>query len=69
MWSIGPFRSPAPNLCCDAAGPGETLRLRNRVTITGFAARGDAHAGAAREVVFPDGRKLLTGCAYDGGPQ
>jgi hypothetical protein len=47
----------------------DTLRLRDRVTVTGYRARGDAHVAAAREVVFPDGRRLLTGCAYDGGPQ
>jgi hypothetical protein len=47
----------------------DTLRLRDRVTVTGYGARGDAHVAAAREVVFPDGRRLLTGCAYDGGPQ
>lgn len=47
----------------------DTLQLRDRVTITGYAARGDAPVAAAREVVFPDGRKLFTGCTYDGGPQ
>jgi hypothetical protein len=47
----------------------DTLHLRDRVTVTGYGARGDAHVAAAREVVFSDGRKLLTGCAYDGGPQ
>ncbi len=47
----------------------DTLRLQDRITVTGFAARGDAHVAAAREVVLPDGRKLLTGCAYDGGPR
>lgn len=46
-----------------------TLHIRDLVTFTGFRARGDADVAAAREVVLPDGRKLFTGCTYDGGPR
>jgi hypothetical protein len=46
----------------------DTLRIHDRVAVTGYRARGDAHVAAAREIVFSDGRKLFTGCAYDGGP-
>jgi hypothetical protein len=46
-----------------------TLHIRDHITFTGFRARGDAYVAVAREVVLPDGRKLLTGCTYDGGPR
>jgi hypothetical protein len=38
-----------------------TMKAGDAITVTGWRARLDPHQGAAREVTFADGKKLMAG--------
>jgi len=38
-----------------------TLKVGDKVTVTGWLARGESNLGAVRNVAWPDGRKLAAG--------
>lgn len=66
------------NWICQAAGPNTLARLGwardlikvgDMVTVIAYPARGGSPVASAREVILSDGRKMLAGSEYDGGPQ
>jgi hypothetical protein len=66
------------NWICQAAGPNTLARLGwardlikvgDMVTVIAYPARGGSPVASAREVILMDGRKMLAGSEYDGGPQ
>ncbi|HTR34952.1 MAG TPA: DUF6152 family protein [Bryobacteraceae bacterium] len=66
------------NWACEAAGPNtlahqgwdrNSFRVGDRVLVIGYSARDGSRVASAREVVLPDGRKIFTGVAGDGGPR
>lgn len=66
------------NWICQAAGPNTLARLGwarglikvgDMVTVIAYPARGGSPVASAREVILGDGRKMLAGSEYDGGPQ
>jgi hypothetical protein len=63
------FQIGSPQTLLGRGWTRETLRVHDRIAVTGFRARGDALVVSARDVVLTDGRKLFTGCTYDGGPR
>ncbi len=46
-----------------------TLKIGDRITVTGYRAKDDVHVASAREVVLADGRKMIAASPNDGGPQ
>jgi hypothetical protein len=63
------FQMASPQSLVKRGWTRDTLRVRDHIAVMGYQARGDALVASAREVVLMDGRKLITGCTYDGGPQ
>ena len=66
------------NWICQAAGPNtlarlgwarDLIRVGDMVTVIAYPARGGSPVASAREVILGDGRKMLAGSEYDGGPQ
>ena len=66
------------NWICEAAGPNtlarhgwarDLVKVGDMVTIIAYPARGGSPVASAREVILNDGRKMLAGSEYDGGPQ
>lgn len=46
-----------------------TLKIGDRIKVTGYRAKDDVHVASAREVVLADGRKMIAASPNDGGPQ
>jgi hypothetical protein len=68
----------AVNWICEAAGPNmlthhgwsrDLIKAGDLVTVIGYPARGDSPVASARVIILSDGRKMVAGSAYDGGPQ
>jgi hypothetical protein len=66
------------NWACETAGPNtlarqgwtrRSVKIGDRVTVVGYRARDGAYVTSAREVILADGRKILVGSPYDGGPR
>ena len=66
------------NWVFEAAGPHQLARLGwsrtslktgDRVTVVACPARGGAHVASARSVLAADGRKMIAGSPFDGGPR
>ncbi len=63
---------------CEAAGPNtlarngwakDLIKVGDMVTVIAYPARGGSPVASAREVILNDGRKMLAGSEYDGGPR
>ena len=45
-----------------------SFNVGDQVTIEGFRAKNDDRTANARQIILPDGRKVFSGSAEDGGP-
>ena len=62
------FETAGPNTLSRQGWDRRSLKVGDRVTVTGYRARDGANVASAREVVLSDGRKVFAGSAADGGP-
>ena len=62
---------------CETNGPNglirqgwkrDALKIGDKIIVTAYLARDGSKTVDARSVTFPDGRKVFTGSANDGGP-
>lgn len=58
----------APNALARMGWTRHSLSAGDHVTIEGFRAKNDERTANARQVILPDGRKVFSGSAEDGGP-
>jgi len=58
----------APNALARMGWSRNSLKVGDQVTIEGFRAKNDERTANARQIVLPDGRKVFSGSAEDGGP-
>ena len=58
----------APNALARMGWTRHSLQAGDKVTIEGFRAKNNALTANARQVILPDGRKVFSGSAEDGGP-
>lgn len=58
----------APNALSRMGWTRHSLNVGDQVTIEGFRAKNDPRTANARRVILPDGRKVFSGSAEDGGP-
>lgn len=58
----------APNALSRMGWTRNSLKAGDQVTIEGFRAKNDERTANARQVILPDGRKVFSGSAEDGGP-
>jgi len=58
----------APNALARMGWTRHSLNPGDQVTIQGFRAKNDDRTANARQVILPDGRKVFSGSAEDGGP-
>jgi hypothetical protein len=45
-----------------------SLKVGDQITVEGFRAKNAENTANARQVTLPDGRKVFSGSAEDGGP-
>ncbi len=66
------------NWACETAGPNslirrgwkrDSLKVGDKIVVRGYPAKNGSKIADAREVTFPDGRKIFAGSPGDGGPQ
>ena len=62
------FEMAGPNTLSRQGWDRRSLKVGDRVTVTGYRARDGAPIASAREVTLPDGRRVFAGSAVDGGP-
>jgi Family of unknown function (DUF6152) len=58
----------APNALARMGWSRNSLKVGDQVTVEGFRAKNDERTANARQVILPDGRKVFSGSAEDGGP-
>ena len=58
----------APNALARMGWTRHSLNVGDQVTIDGFRAKNNDRTANARQIVLPDGRKVFSGSAEDGGP-
>ena len=58
----------APNTLARMGWTRNSLKAGDQVTVEGFRAKNDDKTANARQVILPDGRKVFSGSAEDGGP-
>jgi len=58
----------APNALSRMGWTRHSLNVGDQVTIEGFRAKNDDRTANARLITLPDGRKVFSGSAEDGGP-
>jgi hypothetical protein len=58
----------APNALARMGWTRHSLNVGDQVTIEGFRAKNNDRTANARQIVLPDGRKVFSGSAEDGGP-
>jgi hypothetical protein len=58
----------APNALARMGWSRNSLKVGDQVTVEGFLAKNDYRTANARQVRLPDGRKVFSGSAEDGGP-
>jgi Family of unknown function (DUF6152) len=58
----------APNTLARMGWTRNSLKAGDQVTVEGFRAKNDDKTANARQIVLPDGRKVFSGSAEDGGP-
>src|SRR5689334_3431266 len=63
------FEAAGPNQLARLGWNRESLKTGDRVIVVGYPARGGAHVASARSVVAADGRRMIAGSPYDGGPK
>jgi hypothetical protein len=63
------FETAGPNTLAKLGWDRNSLRVGDKVTVTGYRARGASNIASARSIVLADGRKVSAGSPVDGGPQ
>jgi len=58
----------APNALARMGWTRNSLKVGDQITIEGFRAKNDDKTANARQIILPDGRKVFSGSAEDGGP-
>jgi hypothetical protein len=58
----------APNTLARMGWTRNSLKAGDQVTVEGFRAKNDDKTANARQILLPDGRKVFSGSAEDGGP-
>ena len=58
----------APNALSRMGWTRNSLKAGDQVTVEGFRAKSDDKTANARQILLPDGRKVFSGSAEDGGP-
>jgi hypothetical protein len=58
----------APNALARMGWTRNSLKAGDQVTVEGFRAKNDDKTANARQIILPDGRKVFSGSAEDGGP-
>jgi hypothetical protein len=58
----------APNALSRMGWTRHSLNVGDQVTVEGFRAKNDERTANARQIILPDGRKVFSGSAEDGGP-
>ena len=66
--NIGSARTARRTLWRAWAGRGDSLKAGDQMTVEGFRAKNDDKTANARQITLPDGRKVFSGSAEDGGP-
>jgi len=65
-WS---FEGGPPNALYRQGWRRDSLKVGDTVTVDGFQAKDGTHTANARSVLLPDGKKVFSGAAGDGGPK
>jgi hypothetical protein len=58
----------APNALARMGWTRNSLKVGDQITVEGFRAKNDDKTANARQIILPDGRKVFSGSAEDGGP-
>jgi hypothetical protein len=58
----------APNALARMGWTRNSLKAGDQITVEGFRAKNDDKTANARQITLPDGRKVFSGSAEDGGP-
>jgi hypothetical protein len=58
----------APNALARMGWTRSSLKVGDQITVEGFRAKNDDKTANARQITLPDGRKVFSGSAEDGGP-
>ena len=58
----------APNALARMGWTRNSLKVGDQITVEGFRAKNDDKTANARQITLPDGRKVFSGSAEDGGP-
>jgi hypothetical protein len=58
----------APNALARMGWTRNSLKAGDQITVEGFRAKNDDKTANARQILLPDGRKVFSGSAEDGGP-
>jgi hypothetical protein len=58
----------APNALARMGWTRNSLKVGDQITVEGFRAKNDDKTANARHITLPDGRKVFSGSAEDGGP-
>jgi hypothetical protein len=58
----------APNALARMGWTRNSLKVGDQITVEGFRAKNAENTANARQVTLPDGRKVFSGSAEDGGP-
>jgi hypothetical protein len=58
----------APNALARMGWTRNSLKVGDQITVDGFRAKNDDKTANARQIILPDGRKVFSGSAEDGGP-
>src|ERR1700722_7117461 len=58
----------APNTLARMGWTRNSLKAGDQVTVQGFRAKNADRTANARQIILPDGRKVFSGSAEDGGP-
>ncbi len=58
----------APNALARMGWTRNSLKVGDQITVEGFRAKNDDKTANARQITLPDGRKIFSGSAEDGGP-
>lgn len=58
----------APNALARMGWTRNSLKVGDQITVQGFRAKNDDKTANARQITLPDGRKVFSGSAEDGGP-
>jgi len=63
------FESAGPTVLERRGWNRNTLKIGDYITVVGYRAKDEVNVASARQVVLPDGRKIIVASPNDGGPR